>query len=41
MVIDEQIIFVGTFNLDPDSEVGYGKRFRAWMNSLLPMEPIL
>jgi putative cardiolipin synthase len=85
MVIDEQIIFIGTFNLDPrstnlntevgvlienhelarqlsasiesdirpenswhttadfnpDSEVGYGKRFRAWMNSVLPMEPVL
>lgn len=85
MVIDEQIIFIGTFNLDPrstnlntevgvlientelarqlsasierdirpenswhttadfnpDSEVSYGKRFRAWINSVLPMEPIL
>jgi cardiolipin synthase C len=85
MVIDEQIIFIGTFNLDPrstnlntevgvlienhelarqlsasierdirpenswhttadfnpDSEVSCGKRFRAWMNSVLPMEPVL
>lgn len=85
MVIDEQIIFIGTFNLDPrstnlntevgvlientelarqlsasierdirpenswhttadfnpDSEVSYGKRFRAWINSVLPMETIL
>ncbi len=85
MVIDDQIIFIGTFNLDPrstnlntevgvlienhelarqlsksierdirpenswhttsdfnpDSEVGRGKRFRVWMNRLLPIEPIL
>ncbi len=85
MVIDNQIIFIGTFNLDPrsanlntevgvlienqelarqlgesierdirpenswhttsdfnpDSEVGRGKRFRVWLNRLLPIEPIL
>ena len=29
----------GFFN--PDSEVSRGKRFRAWFNSLLPIEPIL
>ena len=85
MVIDDQLIFIGTFNLDPrsanlntevgilvnsttlarqlkenierdidpanswrttsefnpDSEVGFGKRFNAWFNSLLPIEPLL
>ena len=85
MVIDDRILFVGTFNLDPRSanlntEVGVlidsamlaqqvttsierdmapgnswqttkdfnpdfvvsrGKRFRTWMNKLLPMEPVL
>ena len=85
MVIDDRLIFIGTFNLDPrsanlntevgilvdsnelaseltenierdihpsnswrtteefnpDSEVGFGKRFNAWFNSLLPIEPIL
>jgi putative cardiolipin synthase len=85
MVIDDQVIFIGTFNLDPrsanlntevgilvnsevlarqlsenierdihpsnswqttsdfnpDSEVDVGKRFNAWFNSLLPIEPIL
>jgi putative cardiolipin synthase len=85
MVVDNQIIFIGTFNLDPrsanlntevgvlienqelarqlsesierdirpenswhttpdfnpDSEVDRGKRFRVWLNRLLPIEPIL
>jgi putative cardiolipin synthase len=85
MVIDDRIVFIGTFNLDPrsanlntevgalienhelarqlsasierdmrpenswhvttdsdpDSEVGYGKRFRAWVSSLLPIGPVL
>ena len=85
MVIDNEIIFIGTFNLDPrsanlntevgvlienqelarqlnesierdirsenswhttsdfnpDSEVSRGKRFRVWLNRLLPIEPIL
>ena len=85
MVIDDRIVFIGTFNLDPrsanlntevgalienhelarqlrasierdirpenswhvttdfdpDSEVGYGRRFRAWVNSLLPIGPVL
>jgi len=85
MVVDNQVIFIGTFNLDPrsanlntevgvlienkelarqlgesierdirpenswhttsdfnpDSEVARGKRFRVWLNRLLPIEPIL
>ena len=85
MVIDDKIIFIGTFNLDPrsanlntevgvlienhelarqltenierdirgenswhttsdfnpDSEVSRGKRFRVWINRLLPTEPVL
>ena len=85
MVIDDELLFIGTFNLDPrsanlntevgilvrnrelakqvtasierdldpanswrttgfynpDDEVERGKRFKAWFNSLLPMEPIL
>lgn len=85
MVIDKQVIFIGTFNLDPrsanlntevgvlidnpelarqlsesierdirpenswhttpdfnpDAEVDRGKRFRVWLNRLLPIEPIL
>ncbi len=85
MVIDDKVVFVGTFNLDPRSanlntEVGMlvespelarqvtesierdiaagnswqttedfnpdfvvsrGKRFRTWLNQLLPMEPVL
>ena len=85
MVIDDRIVFIGTFNLDPrsanlntelgvlvdnrelarqlianierdirsenswrtteefnpDSEVGRGKRFRVWMYSVLPIEPVL
>jgi len=85
MVIDDRIVFIGTFNLDPrsanlntevgvlvdnrelarqltasierdirpenswrttdefnpDSEVGRGKRFHAWMNRMLPIEPVL
>lgn len=85
MVIDDQLIYIGTFNLDPrsanlntevgvlianrelarqlgdsierdirpenswrttldfnpDGEVGRGKRFRAWLNRLLPIEPVL
>ena len=85
MVIDDELLFIGTFNLDPrsanlntevgilvrnrelaaqvtasierdldpsnswrttgfynpDGEVERGKRFKAWFNSLLPMEPIL
>ena len=85
MVIDDELVFIGTFNLDPrsanlntevgvlvrnrelarqlthsieldidpgnswrttgffnpDAEVGRGKRLRVWLNSLLPIEPIL
>ena len=85
MVIDDELLFIGTFNLDPrsanlntevgilvrnreladqvtasierdldpanswrttgfynpDDEVERGKRWKAWFNSLLPMEPIL
>jgi putative cardiolipin synthase len=85
MVIDDRVIFIGTFNLDPrsanlntevgvlvnnrelarqltasierdirpenswrttdefnpDGEVSRGKQFRAWMNRMLPIEPIL
>jgi putative cardiolipin synthase len=85
MVIDDRVIFIGTFNLDPrsanlntevgvlvnnrelarqlttsierdirpenswhttekfnpDGEVSRGKRLRAWMNRMLPVEPIL
>ncbi len=85
MVIDDRVIFIGTFNLDPrsanlntevgvlvdnrelarqltaaierdilpenswhtteefnpDGEVSNGKRLRAWMNRMLPVEPIL
>jgi len=85
LVIDDRIIYIGTFNLDPrsanlntevgvlaeneelarqlgasierdiepenswrttadfnpDSEVGRGKRLRAWFNKLLPIEPVL
>ena len=85
MVIDDETVYIGTFNLDPrsanlntevgllvdseelarqltasierdidpanswhttddynpDSEVGRGKRFKMWVNWLLPMEPIL
>ncbi len=85
MVIDDRIVFIGTFNLDPrsanlntevgiltdsvelarqltesiehdidpanswqttldsnpDSVVGRMKRFRLWLNSLLPLEPVL
>lgn len=85
MVIDDRIVFIGTFNLDPrsanlntevgvlvdndelarqltasierdirpenswrttsefnpDSEVGRGKRFRVWIYSVLPIEPVL
>jgi len=85
MVIDDRILFIGTFNLDPrsanlntevgilvdsvelarqvsasierdmapgnswqttedfnpDFVVGRGKRFRSWLNSLLPIEPVL
>ena len=29
----------GDFN--PDSEVGLGKRIRAWVNRMLPLEPVL
>jgi putative cardiolipin synthase len=85
MVIDDRLLFIGTFNLDPrsanlntevgilvdsaelarqvtasierdmapgnswqttkdfnpDFVVGRGKRFRSWLNSLLPIEPVL
>jgi putative cardiolipin synthase len=85
LVIDDEIIYIGTFNLDPrsanlntevgvlvkneqlaqqlaasiehdirsenswrttlefnpDDEVSRGKRFRVWVNKLLPMEPVL
>jgi phosphatidylserine/phosphatidylglycerophosphate/cardiolipin synthase-like enzyme len=85
MVIDDETVYIGTFNLDPrsanlntevgllvdseelarqltasierdidpanswhttddynpDSEVSRGKRFKMWMNWLLPMEPVL
>ena len=85
MVVDDELVFIGTFNLDPrsanlntevgilvnnrelarqltasierdidprnswrttgffnpDSEVGRGKRFNVWFNSLLPIKPIL
>jgi putative cardiolipin synthase len=85
LVIDNEIIYIGTFNLDPrsanlntevgvlvkntqlaaqlaasiehdirpenswrttlefnpDEEVGRGKRFRVWVNKLLPIEPVL
>ena len=85
LVIDDAIIYIGTFNLDPrsanlntevgvlvknehltqqlaariehdirpenswrttlefnpDDEVSRGKRFRVWVNKLLPMEPVL
>ena len=85
MVIDDETLFIGTFNLDPrstnlntevgvlidnrelacqltasierdiqaenswhttadfnpDSEVGFGKRFKVWMFRLLPVEPVL
>ena len=85
MVIDDQVVYIGTFNLDPrstnlntevgvlienhelarqltnsierdirpenswhttadfnpDSEVGLGKRFGAWITRLLPVEPVL
>ena len=30
-----------TLDFNPDSEVSRGKRFRVWMNRLLPLEPIL
>ena len=30
-----------TFDYNPDSEVGRGKRFKMWLNWLLPMEPVL
>ncbi len=30
-----------TAEFNPDSEVGRGKRFRVWLNRLLPMEPVL
>jgi len=85
LVIDDELIFIGTFNLDPrsanlntevgiiarngqlarqlrasierdirpenswrttagfnpDDEVGPGKRFKVWLNRLLPIEPVL
>jgi putative cardiolipin synthase len=85
LVIDNRVLFIGTFNLDPrsanlntevgvlvsneqlaqqlstsierdispenswrtttefnpDGEVGLGRRFRVWLNRLLPMEPVL
>ncbi len=30
-----------TLEFNPDGEVGRGKRFRAWINRLLPIEPLL
>jgi putative cardiolipin synthase len=30
-----------TFEFNPDGEVGRGKRFRVWLNRLLPIEPVL
>jgi cardiolipin synthase C len=30
-----------TFEFNPDSEVSRGKRFKMWLNRLLPMEPVL
>ena len=30
-----------TVDFNPDGEVGRGKRFRAWFNKLLPIEPVL
>ncbi len=30
-----------TEDFNPDSEVGRGKRFKVWVNSLLPLEPVL
>jgi phosphatidylserine/phosphatidylglycerophosphate/cardiolipin synthase-like enzyme len=30
-----------TIDFNPDSEVSRGKRFKMWVNRLLPLEPVL